>query len=355
MSARGGLRWSVSERELEARLEEARHFRGDSPWRRAVRSLKAAPVSRWSLRFLTLCLLASLFAPALPLPSPIAMDLESSLQEPVPPWRRLGDTGFQRTYWQLNPLDRALVSFRAKVFRRWQTGPWMGKDAMGRDVMSRIVWGSRTSFAVALFATATSLLIGVGYGATAGLVGGRTDNLMMRFVDVLYSLPFVFAVIFVMSVLDGSGGGRIDREKVLYVAIGAIWWLTMARVVRGQVLSLREAEFVRAARATGASTPRILLAHVLPNVLSIVVVYLTLTIPAILLFEAFLSFLGLGIEPPKVSWGLLAVDGIDGINPLRPFWWLVVWPAAAMGSVLMALGLVGDGLRDALDPKGPRP
>jgi oligopeptide transport system permease protein len=143
----------------------------------------------------------------------------------------------------------------------------------------------------------------------------------------------------------------IDREKIFFLVIGAIYWLTMARVVRGQVLSLKNTEFIEAARVIGASTTRILLSHVVPNVLSIVIVYLTLTIPAVMLFEAFLSFLGLGIEPPKVSWGLLAVDGTQAINPIKIYWWLVVFPAAAMGSTLLALNILGDGLRDALDPK----
>src|SRR5262249_25704624 len=143
----------------------------------------------------------------------------------------------------------------------------------------------------------------------------------------------------------------IDREVLFYVAIGAVYWLTMARVVRGQVLSLRHAEFVQAARQMGASGARILFVHVLPNVLSIVIVYLTLSIPAVMLFESFLTFLGLGIEAPKVSWGSLAVDSAQSINPLHVDWWLVVWPAAAMASTLLALNVLGDGLRDALDPK----
>jgi oligopeptide transport system permease protein len=231
---------------------------------------------------------------------------------------------------------------------------------MGRDVLSRIVWGSRTSFLVAIFATLVSIVVGVTYGAFAGLVGGRLDNLMMRVVDVLYSLPFIFVVIFVLSMLGGSrdpsgdvqaAAPIVSRDKVFFVVIGAVWWLTMARVVRGQVLSLKESEFIHSARALGASTMRILVRHVVPNVLSVVIVYLTLTIPAIMLFEAFLSFLGLGVEPPKVSWGVLAVDGTEALSPMQDSWWLIVWPAAAMGSTLLALNFLGDGLRDALDPR----
>ena len=180
--------------------------------------------------------------------------------------------------------------------------------------------------------------------------------LMMRIVDVLYSIPFIFVVIFLITIVNEyrtelEDRYGIDREVVFYVVIGAIYWLTMARVVRGQVLSLKSTEFIEAARVIGASTWRIVLVHLVPNVLSIVIVYLTLTIPAVMLFEAFVSFLGMGVEPPKVSWGLLAVDSTEAINPVRTFWWLVAWPAAAIGSTLLALNVLGDGLRDALDPK----
>ena len=342
--------------ELEALLREAAEHAGDSLWRDAWRRLRRNRAAWWSFLFLCVFGLTSLAAPLLPLPSPVTLDLQLEPQPPRPPWVELGRGGFAPAYWDLNPIDDALVSLRQAVFGDWQTGRWLGTDSKGRDLLSRIVWGSRTSILVAIAATLCSLVIGVTYGALAGLLGGRVDNLMMRFVDILYSLPFIFVVIFLITIVNEyrtelEDRFGVDRELVFYVVIGAIYWLTMARVVRGQVLSLRESEFVDAARVLGASTRRILFVHLVPNVLSIVIVYLTLTIPAVMLFEAFLSFLGLGIEPPKVSWGLLAVDGSEMINPVRIYWWLVVFPAAAMGATLLALNVLGDGLRDALDPK----
>ncbi len=259
----------------------------------------------------------------------------------------------------LSRVDRALLRLRARTFGTWQSGPLLGRDSKGRDLLARVVWGSRTSLAVALAAALTSLLIGVAWGSIAGLSGGRTDEWMMRVVDVLYALPFVFVVIFLITVLDEYRAELhsrlgVDREVLLYLVIGAVWWLTMARVVRGQVLALARSGFVEAARVMGASRSRILFTHVLPNVLPIVVVYLTLTIPQVMLFEAFLSFLGLGVEEPGVSWGSLASEALEAISPLRVFWWLVLFPSLAMAGTLLALNVLGDSLRDALDPKGAR-
>jgi oligopeptide transport system permease protein len=202
-----------------------------------------------------------------------------------------------------------------------------------------------------------SLMIGVTYGSVAGYVGGWVDEIMMRLVDVLYSIPFIFIVIFIITILSQDDikarleDWGIGRITIFYFVVGAVYWLTMSRVVRGQVISLRHEPFVEAARAVGARQTRIIAHHILPNLLSVVIVYLTLTIPRVMLFEAFLSFLGLGVEPPDVSWGLLANEGIKVITPVRIYWWLIVFPAAALGITLYALNFLGDGLRDALDPK----
>ena len=350
MSARP-FTWRLAPSRADVVLE-----RGSGAWSETWRRLRENRFALCALVFLALVALASLLAPLLPLPSPAALVLSGRPTPPIAPWTEFGNHGFVREYWRLSALDSALVDLRAWLFGDWQTGAWLGTDAKGRDLLARIVWGSRTSLAVALLAMATSLAIGVTWGALAGYVGGRLDRVMMRIVDVLYSLPFIFVVIFLITVMQGwkellETRLGLDREAVFYLTIGAVYWLTMARVVRGQVLSLRRAEFVDAARQMGASTPRILFVHVVPNVLGIVIVYLTLSIPSVMLFESFLSFLGLGIEAPKVSWGLLAVDSAETITPLGIDWWLLVWPALAMGTTLLALNVLGDGLRDALDPR----
>ena len=257
----------------------------------------------------------------------------------------------------IGPVSRWMMRMRARIFGGWTIGSIAGRDEFGRDVLSRVFWGARISIIVGIVATLVSLIIGVTYGAISGYVGGWVDDVMMRFVDILYSLPFIFIVIFLISILSEEtlkarlAAWGIDRITIFYLVVGAIYWLTMARVVRGQVISLRNELFVESARSVGASQTRIIVKHILPNLLSVVIVYLTLTIPRVMLFEAFLSFLGLGVEPPDVSWGLLANEGIKVITPIKIYWWLIVFPSLALGITLYALNFLGDGLRDALDPK----
>ena len=222
-----------------------------------------------------------------------------------------------------------------------------GTDLQGRDLLVRVAHGGRISLLVGLVATLVSLVIGVTWGAIAGYLGGRIDHWMMRFVDLLYALPFMFFVILLVTYFGRS-------MVLLFVALGAVQWLTMSRIVRGQVLSLKTEPFVEAARALGASGPRILGRHILPNLVGPVMVYATLTVPAVILEEAFLSFLGLGVSPPRTSWGLLAAEGAAAISIVRTNWWLVVFPGAALGLTLLALNFVGDGLRTALDPRSAR-
>jgi len=222
-----------------------------------------------------------------------------------------------------------------------QGGHLLGTDSLGRDLLSRLIAGLGVSLAIGVVATSVSLLIGVLWGAVAGYVGGRVDEVMMRVVDTLYSLPFIFFVILLMVTF-----GR--NIFLIFLAIGAVEWLTMARIVRGQTLSLKQKEFVEAARAAGLSTSQIILRHIVPNLLGPVVVYVTLTIPAIVIAESFLSFLGLGVQPPMASLGTLIATGAQDME-LAP--WLLIFPSLTMVVTLMAFNFIGDGLRDALDPK----
>ena len=216
---------------------------------------------------------------------------------------------------------------------------WLGTDTLGRDLLTRILHGGRVSLLVGLIATSVALLIGVAYGATAGYLGGRTDAVMMRFVDVLYALPFMIFVILLTTMFGKS-------MVLMYFAIGAVEWLTMSRIVRAQVQGLARQEFVEAARSLGLSTPVILFRHIIPNVLGPVIVYSTLTVPAVMLLEAALSFLGLGVQPPDSSWGTLIDDGATNMETSP---WLLIYPAAFFSVTLFCLNFVGDGLRDALD------
>ena len=220
-------------------------------------------------------------------------------------------------------------------------GHLLGADSLGRDLLARLLVGLRVSLAIGLVATLVSLVIGIAWGAVAGYVGGVLDEIMMRVVDVLYSLPFIFFVILLM-VTFGS------NIILIFVAIGAVEWLTMSRIVRGQTLGLKHKEFVEAARAAGLSQGGVISRHIIPNLLGPVVVYVTLTIPAVILAESFLSFLGLGVQPPMASLGTLIAGGAQDME-LAP--WLLIFPALTMVVTLMSFNVIGDGLRDAIDPK----
>ncbi len=242
-------------------------------------------------------------------------------------------------------LNKSFAPFRSPEGRFSWTHP-MGTDNAGRDILARVLSGGQISLMVALIATLVSLVIGVSYGAIAGYVGGRIDDVMMRIVDVLYSLPYVIIVIVLLALLPAkTPTGQLAE---LFFALGAVSWLTMARIVRGQVMSLKNQDFVLAARATGVSTPKIIFRHLVPNALGPVIVYATLTIPSVMLSEAFLSFLGLGVRPPRVSWGSLAADGAQ---TLAIFPWQLIFPGLTMAVMLLSLNFLGDGLRDALDPQ----
>ncbi|MBK9137703.1 MAG: ABC transporter permease [Verrucomicrobia bacterium] len=298
----------------------------DSPGRRAWMAFRQHRPARLAAWFLGAAIVIALLGPML---SPYAPEAFAGGQFEAPSWRH-----------------------------------WFGTDVHGRDVFTRVLYGGRLSLAVGLVGATLSLGIGVLWGAIAGYAGGRVDSVMMRAVDVLYAMPTLVFVIVVVTALNGllakweTAGAPVSptfaRVAGLLLGIGAVSWLTMARIVRGEVLSLRTRPFVEASRALGASDTHILVRHILPNLAGVVIVYLALTVPAVVLYESFLSYLGLGIQPPAASLGTLIAEGAAQINPLRIYWWLIVFPAGSLALALLALNVVGDGLRDALDPRAGR-
>jgi oligopeptide transport system permease protein len=242
--------------------------------------------------------------------------------------------------WSAFPYDR--LDWQHIAVPPLVSAHWLGTDRLGRDLYVRTLYGVRLSLVIGLTATAVSVLIGIAWGATAGFIGGRVDGTMMRVVDLLNSLPYLFLVI-ALTTLFGRG-----NPYVLFAAIGAVGWLTMARIVRGQALVLKRRLFIEAAIASGAGTPRILRKHIVPNVLGPVVVYAALTVPQMILFESFLSFLGLGVQEPLASLGSLIRDGAEQMGSAP---WLLIVPATVLVALLLGFNFLGDGLRDALDPR----
>jgi oligopeptide transport system permease protein len=295
-------------------------------------------------------------APAAPPASPEAPDIESGRSLWSEAWHRLRQNRLALAggatvivlalLCAIGPLFAQ--SYEDQNLDLGATAPsaahWLGTDTLGRDLFSRLLYGGRISLTVGLVATFVALVIGVSYGAIAGYAGGKVDAAMMRIVDILYALPFTIFVILLMVFF-----GR--NIVLLFFAIGAVEWLTMARIVRGQVLSIKKMEFIEAARALGLGRWRIIFRHVIPNVLGPIIVYTTLTIPSVMLLEAFLSFLGLGVQPPMSSWGALIKDGSD---KMEEFWWLLVFPGGVFSLTLFSLNFLGDGLRDALDARASK-
>jgi len=304
--------------------ELAEHVKGSSLWRDAWRRLFRNKLAVFGLVVVAIITVASIAGPY------IIQAITGHAPDYIP-----GDAALIKSFPPFTAPDGSFS---------WRHP--MGTDRQGRDLLALVLQGGQISLMVGVIATLVSLVIGVSYGAISGYIGGRLDSILMRLVDVLYAIPYLILVIVLLSMFRSqTARGQLI---LLFVALGTVSWLTMARIVRGQVLSLKNQEFVLAARATGVSTPRIIFRHIVPNTLGPVIVYATLTIPSVMLTEAFLSFLGFGAQPPLASWGSLAAEGIQNIGI---FPWQLLCPGVTMALTLLSLNFLGDGLRDALDPQ----
>ncbi|MGH9940918.1 MAG: ABC transporter permease, partial [Pyrinomonadaceae bacterium] len=307
-----------------ASVDEANAYAGTSLWKDAWRRLLRNKLAVFGLVVVNLIVVAALAGPRM-------IEYYTGFTYAYVP----GDSGLTKSFPPFTAPDGSFSGQHP-----------MGTDTFGRDMLARVLLGGRISLMVGVIATLVSLAIGITYGATAGYLGGRVDNVMMRVVDVLYAIPYMMIVIVLLALFGGQTA--LGQLFLLFFALGAVSWLTMARIVRGQIISLKNQEFVLAARATGVSTPKIIFRHLVPNTLGPVIVYATLTIPSVMLQESFLSFLGLGVQAPLASWGSLAAEGIQNI---AIFPWLLIFPGATMALTLFSLNFLGDGLRDALDPQ----
>lgn len=314
---------AVGEGDVRTADEHLTALAGSSLWRDAWRRLLRNKLAVLGMIVVSVIIVASLVGPFV---------IEAA-------------TGYTYDFMPSGGLNKSFAPFTAPDGSFSAAHPF-GTDVAGRDLLARVLIGGRISLAVGIISTLVSLLIGVTYGAVAGYCGGRIDDLMMRVVDVLYAIPYMMIVIVLLAFFGSKS--PTGQLFLLFAALGAVSWLTMARIVRGQIISLKNQEFVLAARAGGVSTTKIIFRHLIPNTLGPVIVYATLTIPSVMLQESFLSFLGLGVQAPLASWGSLASDGIQN---LAVYPWQLIFPGVTMALTLFSLNFLGDGLRDALDPQ----
>lgn len=323
--------------------------RPDTLWGQVVRSNRVVVGGGILLAMVLLCFLT----------------LPWTIREVAADGSRVKDAGTGVPFYTLTNERMVRQPPRLLAEGSWRVLPWwswFGYDTLGRSIMARSLFGGTISLSVGLAAATISVFLGVLVGLFAGYRGGWVDSALMRFVDIMYGLPYILLVILfkiafepkLKAMFDGmkvKSSAELANGVVLFAAIGLVSWLTMARVVRGQVLSLRSLPYIEACRAMGLKERRIFARHILPNLIGPITVYATLTVPSAILQESFLSFLGVGVNPPLATWGSLASEGVEQLTPLKFYWWMLLFPCALLAVTLLSLNFLGDGLRDVFDPK----